>query len=237
MKKKIIRAFFILLLITIRNGAGQTVILQVDRATDSLPPERGPNLKKFTHFFLTAGMVAGADRPGARINYGTSVELGSGVRWKYKISNVYSLGYELRAGYLEYKMKQSPGKIVPDSMLNDKERLDFYSLQIGFYNRFNFDGERGNYMGYFLDLGIRGKWDYSIRHIIKNELPDGSYARSSISGLPYVNRFNYQVFGRLGLNKVLIYAAWRMSDLFKPKYEFPELPRLTVGIELSIFRQ
>src|SRR6185369_1637111 len=97
--------------------------------------------------------------------------------------------------------------------------------------------KRGNYLGYYFDLGIRGEWDHSIRHIIKNKLPDGSYARSSIKALPYVNRFNYHVVGRIGLNKILIYAAYRLSDLFKSKYDYPELPRLTTGIEISIFRE
>ncbi len=237
MSKKIKRFFLIILLFAFLPGVAQTVLLQVDRSIDSLPSERGPNLKKFTHFFLTAGLVAGSDSRGARIKYGASLELGSGVRWKYKIGNVYSLGYELQLNYLEFKMDQGPGKIVPDSNRNDVERMDFYSIQAGLYNRFNVDPERGNYLGYYLDLGIRGEWDFGIRHIIKNELPDGSYATSSIAALPYVNRFNGRVFGRIGLNRILVYVSYRFSDLFKSKYEYPELPRLTTGIELSIFRQ
>src|SRR6185436_4619671 len=104
-----------------------------------------------THFFLSAGFVTGADKPGARIKYGTSIELASGVRWKYKISNVYSLGYELRINYFEYKLKQQPGKKLPDSLLYDVERMDFYCVRAGFFNRINLDPQRGNYLGYYID--------------------------------------------------------------------------------------
>ncbi len=235
--KKFSAIFFILFCAGFYGSFGQTMILQVDRATDSIPATRGPNLKKFVHFFLSAGFVAGADEAGARINYFSSGELGFGVRWKYKISTVYSTGFEWRVGYLANKLAQKTGKIFPDTILNDRERMDYNSLQLGYYSRFNLDPKRGNYMGYYVDIGIRGEWDFGIQHVTKNTLPDGSSVTAIFSSLPYVNRFNYSVFGRAGLNKVLFYASYRLSDLFEPGYHYPELPRLTAGIELSIFRQ
>lgn len=237
MKIKYSGIIFIFLWLTAAKNFGQTVILQVDRAVDSLAPKRGPNLEKFAHFFVAGGVVTGADKPGARIKYGSSVELGFGVRWKYKIGNCYSLGYELRTNYLEYKMDQKPGKRLPDSLLYDVERFEFYSVQVNLFNRFNLDPGRGNELGYYIDLGIGGEWNYSIQRIIKMKLSDGSDMRASISGLPYVNRFNYHVFGRVGLNKIVFYAGYRISDLFKSGYGYPELPRLITGIQLSIFRQ
>ena len=230
----IIPVFFFM---SVHQSHAQTVILQVDRGNDSIPATHGPNLKKFVHFFMCVGFVAGGDEAGARIKYFNSMEYSIGARWKYKISNVYSIGQEWKLNNSIYKLKQDPGKMLPDTFLNDAERLQLYALQVGFYNRFNFDPKRGNFLGNYLDIGIRGEWDYAISHIIKNELPDGSKIKSSITSLPYTNSFNYSVFGRVGLNKVLFYASYRLSDLFKSKYDYPELPRLTAGVELSIFRQ
>jgi hypothetical protein len=234
--KKSIQIFIILFFISISESRSQTMILQVDRAKDSIPGIHGPNLKRFVHFFMSVGFVAGSDERGARINYFNSMEYALGVRWKYKISSVYSLGHEWKLNNNIYKLKQEEGKILPDTSISDAERLQFYALQVGFYNRFNFDPKRGNYIGNYLDIGIRAEWDYAISHIVKNDLPDGSNVKSSVSSLPYVNRFNYSVFGRIGLNKVLVYASYRLSDLFKPNYHYPELPRLNVGIELAVFR-
>jgi hypothetical protein len=235
--KKFSAIIFIFFCISISKSRGQTMILQVDRATDSIPATHGPNLKKFVNFFLFAGFVTGADEAGARIKYFSSAEVGFGVRWKYKISPIYSTGFEWRIDYLANKLVQKTGKYFPDTILNDRERMDFTSLQLGYYSRFNFDSKRGNFLGYYLDIGVRGEWDFGVQHITKNDLPDGSSVTAIFSSLPFVNSFNYSVFGRVGLNKVLFYASYRLSDLFKSNYHYPELPKLTAGIELSIFRQ
>jgi len=236
MKKIFVVAFFLLLICT-RPAMSQTVLLQVDRATDSLPLKRGPNLQKFVHFFLFAGLIAGPDEAGAQIKYGSSADLGMGVRWKYKISDFYSTGFEWRLDYFEDKLRQQDGKTLPDTLLNDVERMDFTSIQLAYYSRFNFDVNRGNYVGYYLDIGALGEWDYSIQHITKNDLPDGSRVVASASSLPYVNHFNYSLLARIGLNKFSIYALYRVSDLFKSQYNYPELPRLTLGLEFAVYRQ
>ena len=213
----------------------QTVLLSVDRGTDSIPVQRGPNLKKISHVLFNFGFIAGADKPESPIIYGTSIEYGFGVRKKYKISPVYSLGWELIANGKIFKIKQQNGKTFPDTTLNDVERLDYYILNIGFYNRFNFDPGRGNFMGTFLDLGVKGGWNFQTTYVIKNDLPGGSKIKSEISGLPYVNHFNYDVFTRIGRSHISLYASYRLSKLFKPEYAYPELPSLTFGIEAAIF--
>jgi len=238
--KKIKKAwpiFLTVLCFAVNQSFGQTVLLEVDRSTDSIAPTRGPNLKKFSYGFLYFGFVAGEDKPGAKIIYGNSVDFGIGARKKYKISPLYSLGWELGSDTKIFKLKQSDGKIFPDTILNNAERIEYSSLYISFFNRFNFDNKRGNFMGTFLDVGINGEWDLSITHIIKNSLPDGSDIQSTISGLPYVNRFNYNMFARLGRSHLSVYASYRLSKLFKSSYSFPELPALTIGLDLGIFRQ
>lgn len=213
----------------------QTVLLSVDRSTDSIPVQRGPNLKKISHVFFNIGFIAGADKLESPIIYGASIEYGFGFRKKYKISAVYSLGWELEANGKIFKIKQQGGKTFPDTTFNDVETLDYYILNIAFYNRINFDPNRGNFMGTFLDLGIKGGWNFQTTYVIKNDLPGGIKIKSEISGLPYVNHFNYDVFARIGRSHISLYASYRLSKLFNPEYAYQELPSITIGIEAAIF--
>lgn len=213
----------------------QTVLLSVDRGTDSIPEQRGPNLKKNSHVFFNFGLVAGEDKPGSRIIYGSSVEYGFGVRKKYKFSPLYSLGWELGLNGKVFKLKQDNGKTFPDTLLNDVERMDYGTASVAFYNRFNFDPHRGNFMGTFLDLGFKGGWDFQVTHVIKNDLPGGSKIKSEITDLSYTNSFHYAVFARIGRSHLALYASYRLSKLFKSSYGYPELPRTTVGLEAAIF--
>jgi hypothetical protein len=226
---------FILFLFLNNSVVGQTVLLQVDRGIDSIPTKRGPNLKKFSYGFLYFGFVAGADKPGARIHYGSSVDFGAGVRKKYKVSQLYSPGWEFGLNETIFKTKQVAGKLIPDTLLNEVERMEFSAIYVAFYNRFNFDNHRGNYMGTFVDLGISGEWNFSVSHIIKNTLPDGSKIMSVVTHLPYAYAFNSHVVMRIGLSHGLLYIRYRLADYFKSSYRYPELPALTIGMELGIF--
>ena len=232
--KKISIVFLFILLYS--DAKTQTVILNVDRTTEQRIPDKGPNLKKFTHVFIRAGILASKDEPGARIIYGPSVNLALGVRKKYKVSPVYSLGYEIAIEYIDYKLKQEKGKLIPDTVINNKSgRLDYSFLSLGFYNRFNFDPARGNYIGNFLDIGINGSWDYSIKSISKNKHSDGTVVKAITHNLPYTYNINAGLFARLGLSHGAIYCSYRLGKLFRDSYHLPDLPRIIVGLELGIF--
>src|ERR1051325_2249097 len=142
----------------------QTMVLQVDRSRDSIPSERGPNMKKFGCLFLGGGFALSGDKEGAKIKYGSSGELYFGYRAKYKVSPIYSLGWEMMLHWQYYKLSQVSGKILPDSLLHDVERFDISSIGASFYNRFNFDPKRGDYLRNFLDVGITGEWFYDFDH-------------------------------------------------------------------------
>jgi len=212
------------------------MVLGVNRAQDSIPDKRGPNMAKFGCAFLGGGLVASSDEPGARIKYGSSGEIFVGHRSKYKISPVYSLGWETKIHWQYFKLKQEDGKVLPDTSQHKIERFDISFIGLSIYNRFNFDPHRGNYLGKFLDFGISGEWMYSFAHITKDKLPDNTDIRISQTNLPYINNFGCAFFARYGVGKVSFYASYKISDLFKPRYSYPELPRIMAGLELAIFR-
>ena len=150
--------------------SAQTVLLDIDSRQQLSRVDFGPNLKKFTHLTFHLGAVASNDRPGARIFYGSSINLSLGLRKKFKISRFYSVGYDIEWQYTEYKFKQRQGKTFPDTIINNvSQRLDFSFISLGFYNRFNLDPSRGNFLGTIIDIGINASLDYSVKKISKNE--------------------------------------------------------------------
>jgi hypothetical protein len=233
MKTPITLLFFVLLL---KFSGGQTVLLQVDRTKDNINLERGPNLKRHHQFVLRGGFLASNDYEGARIKYGSSVNLSFSFRKKYKIGSVYSLGFDIDNQYTDYKLKQEKGKVLPDTIINDiSERLDYYTLGAGFYQRINFDPGRGNFLGFFLDLGVMGEWYYSIKDISKNKLTDGSTLKEVKKSLPYVNMVGAKIYSRIGFGRSAFYGSYRITDLFKADYNYPDLPRFVLGLELAVF--
>src|SRR6185436_7902285 len=137
---------------------------------------------------------------------GSSAEFEFGVRKKFKVGSCYSLGWELNVRQSIFKIKQADGKTFPDTLLNKAERMEFTSLGLGWFNRFNFDTKRGNYMGTFLDVGIFGYWDFAATHIVKNDRPDGSNVKAEFSHLPYILNTGYAVFARAGWSHLSCYA-------------------------------
>ncbi len=217
-------------------ASSQTILLEVDRGNELKNTTHGQNLKIFNQGFIRTGMLASNDFEGAQIIYGSSVNLAIGFRKKYKISGFYSMGFEIESEYTDYKLKQEKGKMVPDTIINNiSERLDYYSLGLGFYQRFNFDPGRGNFLGSFLDIGISGQWHYSIKDISKNNQPDGTVVKNVTKKLPFVDYVDAKAYARLGFSKVSLYGSYRLTDLFKPSWNFPDMPRVVLGLELSFF--
>lgn len=213
-------------------ATGQTILLNVDRAVDSIPPNKGPNKATYTHAFFRAGFVAGPDEKGARIVYGSSAEFTLGFRKKYKIGNIYSFGWDMQLNTTIFKLKQDSSKVVPNTLINKTERIEVSSLGLGLFNRFNLDPHRGNALGKFIDLGIAGQWDFTVENIVKNDLPNGSKIRSQIKKLPYVTDLQASLVARMGFNKIAFYGNYRLTNMFRPSFHYPELPRLVIGLDL-----
>lgn len=194
----------------------------------------GQNLARFTQMFFRFGFVLPPDEAGAKLHFGSSVEFSLGFRHKYKISNVYSLGFETEATYVGYRLRQESGKRLPDTTLHRRERLETTSLGVNFFNRINLDPGRGNTIGKYIDLCVRGQYTF-FELMRKNNLPDGSRVRSVISRLPYVNHYQAQAMVKLGIGHFAVYGAYRFTDAFRGSYNYPELPRATAGIEIGLY--
>lgn len=208
----------------------QDVILEKDPAIDSLIPKQGPNRKHFVHPYMSFGFTADPGEAGARSRQGTFGHYQFGVRYKRRLSQTFAVGYEFAYDVNDLSQRQEAGKLAPDTVQYTRERLIFYNGLFSPYLRINF-GKRGNQLGKYIDLAAYGT--YTFAHVLfqKSDLPDGRVVRSRTSGLTYFQRFNYGATVRIGINKLVIYGQYRLSNLFYANWNFPEPARLQVGIQ------
>ena len=208
----------------------------------------GPNLKKYRHFYFDWGMpISKSEGQGAELQAFKSSEFELGLRFKRKISKTYSVGWAIYYNNLIYRLKQDGSyKLVPNKIEHQKESLRFNSLGLEFYNRLNF-GRRGNSIGKFIDFGAYCNWAFSIRHIYTDPVNPSNtinYQASDqkviITGLDYVNHFNYGLRARMGVNRYVLVAEYRLSNHLNGRYHNSqinaELPRLSLALQIGLHR-
>lgn len=221
--------------------SSQTLLLEKNVKDNAYSHKKGPNMKRFSHIYFGYEFFAGnSDDKGAEIIYGLSSCINIGYRYKFKIFEFYSIGFNTSYSFKKYVIKQETDKILPNSILHDKEKIRFNNAELEFYNRFNI-GKRGNIIGKYLDIGLFGNWAFAINHLTKDKVNDednkAELAIIKYHNLLYTKRFFYGFSTRLGINRLAISAEYRLSDLFKKEYQLPELPRFCIGLELALYNK
>ncbi|MDD3877963.1 MAG: hypothetical protein PHT69_15180 [Bacteroidales bacterium] len=211
----------------------QSVLMYEDVSADTIVPKRGANRLHFTHWYFNFGVFADKAEKGAETKYVSTNHLDMGLRYKLRVCNFYAIGTDLSVSTYNFRLKQNGDKTLPDTVINDKEKYNLSLMTLGFYNRFNF-GKRGNMIGKFLDIGVHGQWHMGLSHYTKNEMPNGNIVQVTTSKLKYYEQFGWGLHARLGVNRWVLSASYRMSDLFKPQDNLPELPRLSLGIQVGL---
>ena len=237
MNKRIV--FLSVLMFVSAAAFSQHVLLEQDVNADTIPETVGHNQKKYTHLYVNYGFVFGANEgEGAEIRTGNSSQFAIGLRYKRRLSNFYAIGFDLSYNITTFHLKQDSAKILPDTLLHDKEKFSGNNATLQLYNRFNF-GKSGNHIGRYLDLGGYGEWAFSVTHYTKDTddraIALGAKATQTTNkGLKYAAPFNYGLAARIGFGKMAVFGKYRLSDMFVSKYDYPELPRIVVGLEFGI---
>jgi hypothetical protein len=242
LKQRYIRLFLLtscVMFIFSLRSLGQEILLEQDVNKDTIIPKRGPNYRHFNHVFIGYGLVAGNGNAGAEIKTGLSRQFFFGSRYKLKINSFYAIGLDGTLGFSNFSLKQNNTKILPNKSLHDKESMHFTSLSTGFYNRFNF-GKRGNSLGNYLDIGVYGEWlaGASHRYTDTYNYANNSFAkRTSIKNtrLQYVEPFQYGFNARFGLGRIMFFGQYRMTKLFKNSFQYPDLPKVIVGLQIGLY--
>ena len=230
------KSIFMVLLLSLSMGAfSQEILLHQDVKSDSIRPTRSPNLKNFTYGYLGLGFPLYTNESDNYTKPGVSSAFDFGVRYKRKFTNFLALGLALGMNATAFKIKQGASKTVPDTVNNDKEKFQVNSLPGSAFLRFNV-GRRGNYIGNYLDLGAYGSWNFGKKHKTTNKNAQGEKVKVLTSKLTYVEDFSYGVLARIGAGRYALTAAYRLSDIFTSSSLMPELPRLSLGIEVGLFR-
>ncbi len=211
----------------------QEVLLHENVASDTITPKFGPNRLHFLHLYVDYAFFVDDGEKGAAVLHGNTAHLDIGFRYKYKISNFYAIGGDIAINSTRFHLKQNDKKILPNTKINDKERYDLTTLQLGFYNRFNF-GKRGNFLGYYIDLGVHGCLHTNLRHFTENEQPNGFIVSTTTSGLDYYERWGWGLHARIAYNRWVLSGSYRLSNLFKKSAAWPELPRASVGFQIGL---
>jgi hypothetical protein len=234
MKIKILIAVVILSCLA-GKGFTQTVLLEEKVKDYSILEKRGPNLKLFDYMTIGAGFLLPVNDTTANILFPSSWYFTLGYRHKTKINNYVAVGFDVNFNYSEFTLKQDSRKTIPDSIQHNKQCLDFYKFGLGAYIRFNFD-KRGNHMGKYLDLGAMADATISATNYTK-DFKDGYTIKTYNRGMKPYETFNYNLIARLGFNKVVISASYRMLSVYKESEykKGTELPPLSVGLELALF--
>lgn len=232
----------IALALIVFEGTCQTAVFRHDVQSDWTFDDRGPNRKRFTQGIVGYGFIAGtSESDSATIIGGRSAQFYTGYRSKFKISERYALGYGLTFVRKNFFLEQDSTKLLPTPDIWKREKLQTTSLRVDLYQRFNFK-KRGDFLGEYLDIGGYFNYHLAKRHVIvdDSDLPSLFGSRNSRivnSGLQYMQDYSYGLNARLGWNVIVLFGEYRLSDLFQSfsGRQFPELPRLTIGIELGLF--
>ena len=229
-----------------RHVFSQTVLLHENVSNlDFQMPSSGPNYKHFHQLYLNYRFLIPMNEDlEIKTITGKSGVFTVGWRYKRKISEWFAFGTGFYYENMQFALKQFDDKQFPDTRKHDKEKMIYNTLNLELYIRFNF-GQRGNIIGKFIDLGAYGGYAVGVKHNFtdnsdKNILPYSGKIKVNEKDLDYVNRLNYGVQVRMGINRWVITASYRLNDLiadnYKATYDDNFLPKLAVGVEIGLHK-
>jgi len=226
---------------------GQTVLLHESiRNYDFKMPKQGPNFRHFNHLILGyAFFVPMHQINEIQIKAGTSTILTVGWRYKFKITNWLAIGAGVNFTNEKFNIKQNDEKVIPDTILHSKEKMRFNNIGPDFYIRFNL-GKRGNIIGRFVDLGAYCNWPFSVEHMYEdNKDRNSSTKRAGIervilSKLNYIERFQYGLKSRIGINRFVLTGTYRLNELLTEEYKKGSgdyfFSKFALGLEIGLHK-
>lgn len=230
------RRLFIFIFLSVSFVAvSQEILLEQNVKGDTIKPTHGQNLKHFSYGYAGISFPVFTNEDAVYTKFGVSTAYDFGIRYKRKLTNTFAFGLDWGMSFADYHIKQGEGKMVPDTIINDKEKYLLNTMNGSVYFRFNV-GRRGNYLGNYLDLGAYGGWNITKKHKTVNETEADEKVKVVTSRLKYFENFQYGILARIGIGRYALTARYRLSDLMVPESSIPELPFLMIGAEIGLFR-
>ncbi len=241
-RNKIAALTIILLLLSLaqRPIQAQELIFEKNpgRLTDH--PAFGPNRKHFFHpFFSSALILPSSSAKILPTNVLFTGNIAVGLRYKYKFSGPLSMIAESGAHRNFYKLNQNPGKQFPDTVSHRSQTVGSAGMFGGLYLRLRL-GQRGDYLGNYIDLGISAQANLLNKLVTKDLIyPEDPHShiieKTNVSALKWINPFTYKALMRVGFDRYALTASYRISRLLSID-AVKDLPAFEIGIEISPVR-
>ena len=198
--------------------------------------KNGPNKDKYSHLFVSYGFLLGEpESDSASIIYGKSSTFQIGILFKWRMKKWMELGFDVSYHYAAFHLQQDSSKVIPNRQIHDKGKMLFNDLMLTPFVRIKLKNKYHS-TGTFVDLGGFAGFTYRAVHytIDYHHAPNSHRTKMRDIRLDYNQDYSYGVMARLGFNRIIFYGKYRLSDLFKEKYGYPELPRIEAGLMIGL---
>lgn len=232
MKRKLL--LFGLLAVLINMSYSQKILFQEHLKDYSIPGTKGQGLKSYKHGYFGIGFILPLPDTTIAIMMPASYNYTLGLRLKRKITHTFSVGMDYNLNVSRFRFKQTADKVVPDTIMHKKQTNIFYAASAGVYGRITY-GRHGNYIGKYVDIGIKGDWYFAGR-LSTTDKKDGQKSVNYTWGMKQFQPLNGHAFLRMGLNRYAIDFSYRLLSMYKPAYYVKELPPFSVGVEVGFFK-
>lgn len=229
------------MLCTLMQLHAQRPVVSVEVDTSGEISNYGPNRRFFIHGVLQLGMYNRPYDSGLKTNWWSSGAFTYGIRSKFKLWSWESITLDLNYRYDRFGINQKQTKAPPlNPLAYQRERISVHNLSGSVCNRINFS-RRGNVMGEWLEFGVYADRTLRTSHVTLSQYYDSNSTtgthyknRTKITGLAYLNDFNYGLTMRIGYDYAGVFVNYRVNDLIKdpPAGNYGDLPRLMFGIEI-----
>lgn len=177
--------------------------------------------------FISGGFILGPSAETGKVLYGQSREFMVGLGTGYRFAKWNGIGVDIYYKSTDFFLKQDSNKILPNNIQHNSEKISFNNFGGLVFDRFYF-GKM------YLDGGFYFDWAFYSKHITwdKDTTSNGG---STIKGidkqLKFINPTNYGLTFRFGgMQGISFYFNYRLSKVFKPDFNYPELPPFVLGI-------
>lgn len=219
------------------NSPAQELIFE--KQLDSLQkhPNFGPNRRHFCHAFLSSSLFfSPSSGTEIKTRQPFTGQIALGFRYKLKINRPLSVITECGLNRSFFKLDQSPGKNFPDTLIHHSQSLRSTAIFGGVFFRIRL-GQRGDYLGNFIDLGLVAQTSMSNKLVTRDEINSMDpkpylIDKTTVSRLMGINPLNYKASVRVGFDRFSLFATYRLSRLVDTS-SGKDLPAMEVGFEIS----
>jgi hypothetical protein len=216
--------------------------LVFEKKIDSLPNHLkfGPNHRHFCHAFVSSSiLLPSCGSSEIRTNVPLSGQIALGYRYKLKLDRPLSMVTECGINHHFFRISQNSDKTFPDPLIHNSQSIRTYGLFGGIFLRIRL-GQRGDYLGNYVDIGLTGQSSLLNRLVTKDLIysqdPNPYLSeKTTISRLSMINHFDYRASMRFGFDRFTMLVSYRLSRLVNNSMA-PDLPGLEIGFEVSPVR-